>query len=146
MKKQKKFSIVILLFFFISTVFGQSANIELTAQNFQGTEGQLIIGLFNKASDFKEKANPFRAVKLEISDSTVSYTFLDIPTGNYALAVFHDENIDGKANTKSMKIPTEGVGVSGKMPKMRAPKFDDAVFKLENDTSIVIRLMYPGSH
>ena len=134
-----------LLFLTVFSVFGQqTANIALEIQSVEGTNGQLIIGIFDNPIDFKNKEHPYKAVKLNITDSKVLYKFSDIPNGNYALAVFHDANTDGKMNVKSMKIPVEGVGTSGVMPKMRAPKFADAKFSLENDTLIVIRLMYPA--
>ena len=139
-------TIFILLFVFATvSIFGQTAEIHVEIQNIEGTGGELVTGIFDNASDFKNKTKPFRASKIEITDSSVSYTYSDIPIGNYAIAVFHDTNGDGKVNTKSMKIPIEGVGVSGKMPKMRAPKFEETAFILKNDTVIVIRMVYPSS-
>lgn len=125
--------------------FGQAADIYLTINKIEGTNGQLVIGIFDNSTDFKEKANPFKAAKLEVTDSTVFYTFSDIPAGKYAMAVFHDENSDGKVNVKSMKIPIEGVGISGKKTgKLRPPKFKEMAFRLINDTTIIISLRYPG--
>ncbi len=136
-----------LLVFAFVFAFGQTANIQLTVQNINGTEGQLVIGLFDNPENFKDKTNPYRANKVAISDSLIFYTFSDIPNGKYAIAVFHDENGDGMVNTKSMKIPIEGVGVSGKKAgKLRPPKFEEVMFRLKNDTVIVIPLSYPGSH
>ena len=134
----------LLVFSFVFS-FGQTANIQLTVQNIEESDSQLVIGLFDNSESFKAKSNPFLAAKINITDSIISYTFSDIATGNYAVAVFHDENGDGKVNTKSMKIPTEGVGVSGKMPKMRAPRFEDVAFKLVNDTVLVIQMVYPSA-
>jgi len=144
MKEQKNILFIFLLLFFFGNTYGQTTNIQLSIQNIRGTDGQLVIGLFDSAEDFKAKANPYQAAKVKIADSTVLFTFSSIPNGNYAIAVFHDENSDGRVNTGSMKIPLEGVGISGKMHKMRAPKFEDAVFRLENDTSMIILLMYPS--
>ena len=145
MKESKKILFLFLLFVFYGSAFAQTADIQLSIHHIEGSRGQLVLGLFENAADFQAKTNPYQAAKVKITDSTVSFTFPAIPKGDYAIAVFHDENEDGKVNTKSMKIPTEGVGISGKMQKMRAPKFEDAVFSLEGDTLIVIRLMYPSS-
>ncbi len=145
MKHLKNIACILIFVFASVSIFGQTAEIHMEIQNIEGTGGELVTGIFDNATDFKNKTKPFRASKIEITDSSVSYTYLDIPIGNYAIAVFHDTNGDGKVNTKSMKIPTEGVGVSGKMPKMRAPKFEETAFKLENDTVIIIRMVYPSS-
>lgn len=139
-------SILFILLVFLSRgAVGQGQNIKLIVQQIEGNQGQLVIGLFDDANSFKAKTNPLKAAKVNITDTTLAFTFSAIPTGNYCVAVFHDENGDGKVNTKSLKIPTEGVGVSGKMYKIRAPKFEDAAFYLQNDTVIVIRMFYPDS-
>jgi len=134
------------LVFVFANTFGQTADVRVVVQNIAGTEGLLTIGIFNNSSDFKTKTNPVRGTETEIAESTVSYKFSNVPAGNYAIAVFHDANGDGKLNAKSMKIPAEGVGVSGKkMGKLRLPKFEEAVFGLQYDTLIVIKMVYPGS-
>ncbi len=98
-----------------ASAFGQTASIQVNAENIQGNEGLLVLGIFDNEDDFKNKSNPFQAIKLSFTGNEVSHTFSDLPLGKYGVAVFHDANGDGKLNTKSMKIPTEGVGTSGKM-------------------------------
>ena len=38
--------------------------------------------------------------------------FNDIPPGTYAIAVFHDENANGKLDKNFLGIPCEGYGAS----------------------------------
>ncbi|MCF6342967.1 MAG: DUF2141 domain-containing protein [Bacteroidales bacterium] len=139
----------LLNFLFVFTLigaYGQTYSIRVVVENIEGKNGQLMIGLFDRPSDFKSKTNPVRAVETRIKNSTVSCKFLNVPSGNYAIAVFHDANGDGILNTKSMKIPTEGVAVSGNAAgKLRFARFEDAVFHLKNDTLISVRMRYPGS-
>jgi uncharacterized protein (DUF2141 family) len=57
---------------------------------------------------------------------------LDVPPGNYALAVYHDVNDNGKLDTDSSGMPLEPWGMSNNPHNARAgkPTFDDARFLL----------------
>jgi uncharacterized protein (DUF2141 family) len=58
--------------------------------------------------------------------------FNDIPPGVYAVAVFHDENANGKLDKNFLGIPREGYGASNNVrPKMSAPAFKDAAFTVK---------------
>ncbi|MCF6170503.1 MAG: DUF2141 domain-containing protein [Bacteroidales bacterium] len=144
--RSKKNTAIVLLFLFVFTgVNGQTADVRIVVDDIKGTAGRIMIALFDNPSGFKSKTNPFRAAELEIENHTVSYRFKKVPPGNYAVAVYHDANGDGVLNTRSMKIPAEGVGVSGSPSgKLKIPRFEDAVFSPNNDTLIVIRMIYPA--
>jgi uncharacterized protein (DUF2141 family) len=66
-----------------------------------------------------------------------------IPQGTYAIACYHDENNNGKLDTKFMGIPKEGTGASNDARgTMGPPKFKDAKFQLVSDTSVRIQMNY----
>ncbi len=70
-------------------------------------------------------------------------SFPDVAPGDYAISVLHDENRDGKVNTR-FGIPREGVGFS-RSPHLRfsAPKFPDVRFPVgAQPVSLDIRLQY----
>jgi uncharacterized protein (DUF2141 family) len=55
--------------------------------------------------------------------------FEDIPPGTYAMAVIHDENMNGKIDTNWMGIPTEGYGFSNDAKALLGtPSFSAASF------------------
>jgi len=61
--------------------------------------------------------------------STVTIRFDNVEPGEYAIAILHDENEDGKANRALGMAPTEGYGFSRDAPvRMAPPSWDDAVF------------------
>lgn len=84
------------------------------------------------------------ARKLSIPASNgATLSFADVAPGEYAIAVLHDENRDGKVNT-SLGIPREGVGFS-RSPRLRfsAPKFADVRFAVGTAPVLQdIRLQY----
>ena len=71
----------------------------------------------------------------EISERRAVCQFTGLSPGTYAVSVFHDENSNGKVDTKFMGIPREGVGASNNAKgHLGPPKFDAAAFR------------FPGGH
>jgi len=70
--------------------------------------------------------------------------FLDIPPGTYALAVIHDENMNGELDTKRRGIPKEGYGFSNDATALfGAPKFSAASFQYDGrNLELTIDLQY----
>jgi uncharacterized protein (DUF2141 family) len=70
--------------------------------------------------------------------------FEDIPPGRYALAVIHDENMNGKLDTKGLGIPTEGYGFSNDVKGLfGAPAFSAASFAYDGrNLDLTISLQY----
>jgi uncharacterized protein (DUF2141 family) len=72
-----------------------------------------------------------------------SITLQNISDGRYALAIFHDENGDGKMNKNMLGIPKEGYGVSNNVKNlMSAPTFKEAAFTHNRDSELTIQLNY----
>jgi uncharacterized protein (DUF2141 family) len=83
-------------------------------------------------------------VQIDARTLTAQAVFERIPQGVYAVAVFHDENMNGKLDSNFFGIPKEGYGASNN-PKKRIgpPKFEQAKFSLNQpECSIEISLMY----
>jgi uncharacterized protein (DUF2141 family) len=80
----------------------------------------------------------------KIRKSQARCDFLDIPPGTYAMAVIHDENMNGKLDTNWIGIPTEGYGFSNDAKAMLgAPSFSAASFPYDGqDMELTISLNY----
>lgn len=79
---------------------------------------------------------------------TVSYVFSNIPSGDYAIFVFHDENNNGVLDKGLFGRPLEGRGYSQVLPEDLNPiaariVFHRARFAVNGSKSIVIGLRYP---
>ncbi len=92
--------------------------------------------------EFLRHAN--RVVVMKIQDTQASCHFVDVPPGTYALAVIHDENMNGKLDTNWMGVPQEGYGFSNKAEAgLSAPSFEAAEFSYQGqDLSMTISLDY----
>lgn len=70
--------------------------------------------------------------------------FTGVKPGNYAVALLHDENENGKADRAMGMMPKEGYGFSRDAPvRMAPPKFKDAVFvQGEGTNRLTIKMRY----
>ena len=69
----------------------------------------------------------------------VTCRFSDVPEGRYALSIGHDVNGNKRVDTNFVGLPTEQWGVSNNArPNLRAPRFDEAVFKVASDAKEVV--------
>jgi uncharacterized protein (DUF2141 family) len=97
--------------------------------------------------DFTQAAVCRRTID-SLQNLTVSYAFRDIPQGDYAAFVFHDENNNGILDTGLFHRPLEGRGYSQVLPEDLNPVaarivFHRARFALPISKTIVIGLRYP---
>lgn len=80
-----------------------------------------------------------------ITGNVVKKQFTGLKPGTYAVAVIDDENGDAKLHTDFFGIPKEGFGIS-RNPTISVttgvPKFKDASFKLDKNTTINIKMKY----
>jgi uncharacterized protein (DUF2141 family) len=75
---------------------------------------------------------------------TVTIRFNNVRPGDYAIALLHDENEDGKANRVLGMAPREGYGFSRDAPvRMAPPEWDDAVFTVGTASQrVTIKMRY----
>lgn len=109
----------------------------------RSSSGSLVCRLFSKGDGFPGKATYQTQQSVPIVYNAAVCTFSGLAPGSYAVAVFHDENGNGKLDTNFIGIPREGVGVSNnRLRKMGAPRWDDAKFTLSGDTTLDVNLRY----
>ncbi|MBZ0108020.1 MAG: DUF2141 domain-containing protein [Candidatus Scalindua rubra] len=79
---------------------------------------------------------------VKIRETQARFNFLDILPGKYALAVIHDENVNGKLDTNWLGIPKEGYGFSNDVKGvLGAPAFSAASFLYDRrDIDLTISL------
>lgn len=70
-----------------------------------------------------------RIMVIKVRDRQARCDFEDIAPGSYALAVVHDENMNGKLDVNWLGIPVEGYGFSNDASALLgAPSFSAASF------------------
>lgn len=131
----------ILLVSALSAVSAQNS-LTVNISNITTKKGQIEIGLFNKEKNFLKNGAQFLKRKINVKGNKLNYTFENLPKGNYAIAVFHDENGNNKCDTNLIGIPVEGYGFSNNFkPKVSAPKFEQTKVYVDRPLSIDIKLI-----
>jgi uncharacterized protein (DUF2141 family) len=130
MNKIKITTLVFLCIFFSSFVSAQQNAVTVTISNLRSNKGHVLISLFKEGTgypDSPEKA--FRKEKLAITANKAQVIFSDLPAGNYAIAILHDENDDMKMNKTWVGLPKEGYGFSNNvMGTFGPPSYSKAKF------------------
>lgn len=120
-----------------------SASLTVKIQNVKGDLGEIEIGLYNDPAKFPEKGMHYKMKRVQAEDGTVLCIFEDLPVGQYAIALYHDENNDKVCNTNFWGIPTEGYAFSQNYrPFLSAPDFDDCMFSVKENSISTISLVY----
>ena len=72
-----------------------------------------------------------------VVDNQCEFIIPDLPFGDYALAVGHDKNDNGKID-RFLGFPLEPVGVSGYTKRLWAPpNYAKAKFSVKADTTVI---------
>ena len=122
-----------------------NGNLTIKVEGLQSRQGQVCVSLFAGSQGFPDRSDrAVRAQCVPVEQVQTVVTFQDLPLGNYAIAVFHDRNGNGKLDRNFLGIPTEGFGFS-RNPTIRtgAPRFSEAaVFVAGTETISQIQLQY----
>ncbi len=125
---------------FVSIIsYAQTNTITVTVTNFKNNQGKVMVGMYNGANTFMKKTI-FSKIG-EIKANTAKVVFENIPDGEYAISLYHDENSNNKLDTGWFGIPKEGYGCSNDAKGMMGPpKYEDAKFQISENKSMVIKL------
>jgi uncharacterized protein (DUF2141 family) len=129
-------------------VFAQSPcpGIHVKILDIRNSTGDVACALFESPAGFPTEylrsATNIMVIKIRAKQARCD--FEDIPPGTYALAVIHDENMNGKLDTNWIKIPTEGYGFSNDAKALLgAPSFSAASFSYDGQNlDLTISLHY----
>ncbi|MBD2355321.1 DUF2141 domain-containing protein [Tolypothrix sp. FACHB-123] len=122
--------------------------LTVVVNGIRSQKGEICIGVY---SQDKAKAFPLNTTDVlksackKITGNSLKHQFPGLKPGNYAVAIVDDQNGDRKLNRDFFGIPTEGFGIS-KNPTVSVqtgtPKFRDASFALNKNTTINITVKY----
>jgi uncharacterized protein (DUF2141 family) len=131
-----------------AVTFAQSPcpGIHVKIQNIKNSTGKVACALFDSPVGFPTEYLRYATnlMAINIRKSQARCDFEDIPPGTYAIAVVHDENMNGKLDTNLLGIPTEGYAFSNDAKGLLgAPSFSAASFPYDGrDLELTISLHY----
>jgi uncharacterized protein (DUF2141 family) len=119
--------------------------VEVVLRGLRNSVGKVTCYLFHGKEGFPENREKTVAVKsVPIHDKQAKLSFPNLPPGEYALAILHDENENMAMDYNFIGLPKEGWAFSN-MPSgvFRKPKFDECAFKLDaSKKTIVVNMTY----
>jgi len=119
----------------------QAADLSVTITGIREPEGHLLVAVVDSATAWDEQGEPVARRRVPADGERISLEIPDLPAGDYAIQVAHDENDNGGLDFNLLGIPTEGYGFSNNPDVRRRPTFDEARFTLGADgASIVVEL------
>lgn len=118
----------------------RKTNLKIDIQNVRTQRGAVYVAIYRPDNNFPS-GKPMDGKKLPAGSKSVQTTF-SVEPGDYAVAVYHDENDNGKMDKRMFGIPKEPYGFSNNFrPVMSAPKFSDCKFSVgDGEKSISIKL------
>lgn len=123
----------------------ENYSLTVEVENLRNSKGIVQITLYNKDGSIPDEyyKNYFKMEKVSITNGKSQCTFSNLPKGNYAVNILHDENSNGKID-KGLILPKEGIGFSNysSIGLTNRPNFNKASFEFNQNKTIKVKLIY----
>jgi uncharacterized protein (DUF2141 family) len=140
-------ALTIVPIFIQAFVFAQEpeniGTLKIVVSGLKNNAGDVKIGLFNSVESYQGKTEKFRGNVLQIENRRAEWLVENIPFGEYAIKLFHDEDKDDKIDRNFLGMPKESIGFSNnaKIGLGGPPGFNKAKFLFNSkEMTIVISL------
>ena len=151
--RKANFLAVTMSFLVVLTVPGDAwaqpsshGDITVVITNIRGAEGEILISLYDKAEGFPNDRSAIIRTAVIPADASgqVMTIFEDLPYGDYAIAVLHDEDASKGMTFGAFHLPKEGYCFSNNVKvRFKAPKFRKAKFTLDaENVTQTLRMRY----
>jgi uncharacterized protein (DUF2141 family) len=123
----------------------ETGELSVVIDGFHNDKGEAILSLFAQKDGFpKDMEKAWQTLQLNIESGRAHGIFTDVPYGEYALSILHDEDGDKQMQKDWLGKPREGFGFSGQPDyNFGPPGFSDAAFLLVSSSrEVVIWIKY----
>ena len=115
--------------------------LTIQVQEVKAPLGVMRIAVYDSEANFLDFKEVFASKVVPATKGTTSVVLDSLPAGTYAIALYQDQNNNGKMDKNWIGIPTEPLGFSkAKLRTFGPPKFKDCMFVLDGDMRIDIPL------
>ena len=132
----------------VSAIAG-AADLEVVVDGLRSAQGQARVAVHNRVpgAAFPD-GGVVAAAWRRAGNGALRFVFADLAPGEYAVAAFHDADVDGELGQNMVGLPTEGFGFSnGATGFMGPPSFDEAAVTVgpkDERVSVAVPIAYPG--
>lgn len=114
---------------FLGLNLAYAADLTVHVDDVKAAGGNLMIAVYNSEGTFLKQ--PAKGTGAPAAAGANTLVFKDLPEGEYAFAVYHDANSNGKMDKNIVGIPTEDYAFSNNaLGKMGPPSFASAKFAM----------------
>ena len=123
-------------------IFSYSQNkLTIEVTGVPNSDGNIRVAIYNTSDSFLSHDEVFKSDSVLASKGVTRLSMEDIPDGEYAVVLYHDENDNDELDTNWLGIPKEPVGFSNaKMKTFGPPKFKECSFVMEPETQVKVVL------
>lgn len=123
-----------------SFVFGEE--IQISIENGQSRKGNVLIAIFDDPKEFPDRKATIRQITPASTQGPTILNF-NLPSGEYAVSVFLDENKNNKLDTNILGIPKELFGFSNNPRIITGPPsfYESAIKVNSSNKKINIKLI-----
>jgi len=116
-----------------------SHDLTINVKGFPSSKGEAYIAIYRATDDFPVFGKQYKGKTTTISENASKVVFSGIPSGSYAVAVYHDKNNNNVLDKNYLGIPTEAYGFSNNARRtFSAPSFSEASVVVNNSKTINI--------
>ena len=116
-----------------------SYDLTINVKGFPSSKGEAYIAIYRATDDFPVFGKQYKGKTTTISGNVSQVVFCNIPSGTYAVAVYHDKNNNKILDKNYLGIPTESYGFSNNARRIfSAPCFSEASVVVNNSKIINI--------
>lgn len=132
----------ILLFLLVLPAIGFSQHdLSIEISNVKTSNGTINVAVYDESEGFLKFDRVFKTDSVLARKGKTQLKIKGLPDGQYALAIFHDENGNNKLDTNWLGIPKEDIGFSNaRMKTFGPPPFEECAFRLNAHSQIQISL------
>ena len=121
-------------------------DITVVITDIRNADGEILISLYDKAEGFPRDRSAIIRTAAIPSDASgqVTTVFDDLPYGDYAIAVLHDEDASQGMTFGAFHLPKEGYCFSNNVKvRFKPPKFKKTKFTLDGEgVTQTLRMRY----
>lgn len=120
----------------------EAGQLSVTIEDIRSTKGKVSMVIYQdqQAFDQQDHGKAFLTLETTISDKNQQLILPDLPSGDYAVVILHDENADRQLNLNDRGFPLEGYAYSNNVGELGTPSFKDALVKHQQDQDQVLSL------
>ena len=132
-------SLLLFLLFTLPSLATSQNTLTIMVEGVVSSNGYIAVGLYAEEDTFLKEEEAFTGVFAQAKEGVTRIELSDLPSDEYAVCIFHDENGNKEMDTNFIGIPKEPLGFSiGSLKTFGPPSFEECSFEISSDYEIRI--------